>query len=264
MRSRNRPPLFRARSKLSSADSARGRDAAGRSGSGQKRKTGVMRRFFTPSARWTTADGPTSALAFLPHDPSPRNPGRHRRRRPPAGEAGSAPPGIWSRSRAVRCCGAGQAASPGSPRSSWPSSSRLPARARSGAGSRRRSIRCIPTRSGARGPPRWRAPACRRQRSAPTRRSPRRPTARASTATPSPTCRPMTPIARSPPCTASGRGPPTSICCSVSAMPMRGRPAISRSRKRCAWRSTSRRGRPPRRWDRSPNHGVRCAGWRPA
>ena len=68
---------------------------------------------------------------------------------------------------------------------------------------------------------------------------------------------PKTRTRRSPRCTASARGPPTSICCPASAMPMPGRPATSPCRKRRGLPSICPRGRPPRRWRRSPKH------WRP-
>src|SRR5262249_8578126 len=46
-------------------------------------------------------------------------------------------------------------------------------------------------------------------------------------------------------------------------MPMPGRRATSRCRRPRGSGSSSRRGRPTRRWARSPSRGGRCAGWRP-
>ncbi len=81
----------------------------------------------------------------------------------------------------------------------------------------------------------------------------------------SPRCRPTRRTRRSPPCTASVHGPPTSISCSASATPTRGRPATSpcrRPRKLAAGAedAADHQGR----WARSPNAGGRGARWRRA
>ena len=94
--------------------------------------------------------------------------------------------------------------------------------------------------------------------SAPKIRAPgiaRSPTA-GSTATRFPTCRPTRPMLRCAPSTASGRRRPISTCCSASAIPTLGPPAISPCRRRRGSLSLFRAGPMPRKPLPSPIPGV--------
>ena len=78
----------------------------------------------------------------------------------------------WWRRRGGRRCGGGLTALPGSPQSSCRSSFRPRARARSGAGLPRPSIRSSPRPFCGRAPHGWRGSACRRRKSNRSRKSP--------------------------------------------------------------------------------------------